>query len=214
MTQPSSGPTEKIAVLIVDDHPLMRVGIAAIINAQPEMQVVGQASRSDEAIALFSQLRPDVTLMDLRLPDGSGAEAIRLIRQMEPQARIVVVTTYEGDEDIHQAIASGAQGYVIKGMPYELLVSAIKKVHRGGRFLPPPVAKALAERNPAQRLTAREKEVLALMIEGKTNTEIADQLGITRATVKAHVSTILLRLDVADRTQAVVAALRRGVAHF
>lgn len=214
MIQVSSEPLDRITVLIVDDHPLMRVGIAAIINAQPDMQVIGQASGSDEAIVLFTRHHPAVTLMDLRLPDGSGAEAIQSIRQLEPKARIVVVTTYEGDEDIHQAIASGAQGYVIKGMPYELLVNAIRKVHRGGRFLPPPVAKALAGRNPAQRLTAREKEVLAEMIEGKTNTEIASRLGITRATVKAHVSTILLRLDVADRTQAVVAALKRGVAHF
>lgn len=214
MTTGSPETNVQITVLIVDDHPLMRVGIAAIINAQPDMRVVGQASNSSEAVALFSLHHPSITLMDLRLPDGSGADAIRSIRKAEPKARIVVVTTYEGDEDIHQAIASGAQGYVIKGMPYELLVNAIRKVHRGGRFLPPPVAKALAERNPAQGLTAREKDVLTLMVEGKTNTEIADLLGITRATVKTHVSAILLRLDVADRTQAIVAALRRGIAHF
>ncbi|HLH36533.1 MAG TPA: response regulator transcription factor [Alloacidobacterium sp.] len=204
----------KITVLIVDDHPLMRVGIATIINAHPDFEVIGQASRSKDAVELFLQCRPDVTLMDLRLPDGSGADAIRMIREVEPRARIVVVTTYEGDEDIHQAIASGAQGYVIKGMPYEMLVSAIKKVHRGGRFLPPPVARVLAQRNPRQGLTAREKEVLALMIEGKTNPEIADALRIARATVKAHVEHILSRLDVTDRTRAVVVALQRGIAHL
>jgi DNA-binding NarL/FixJ family response regulator len=204
----------KIRVLIVDDHPLMRVGTAAIVNAQPDMEVVCQASCTDEAIELFAKHHPDVTLMDLRLPGRSGADAIRSIRQMAPDARIVVLTTYEGEEDIHQAIEAGAQGYVIKGMPYELLVSAIRKVHRGSRFLPPPVAKVLTGQSPGTRLTAREREVVTLMVAGKSNTEIADELGITRATVKTHVSTILARLGVIDRTQAVVAALQKGITHL
>lgn len=210
---PLSPPAE-ITVLVVDDHPLTRVGAATIVDAQPDMKVVGQASSLDEAVTVFAAQRPAVTLMDLRLHGKSGVDAIRSIRQIDANAKVVVLTTYEGVDDIHEAIEAGAQGYVIKGMPYEMLVGAIRKVRRGGRFLPPPVTKALNERNPNSRLTAREKEVLTLMIAGKNNAEIADELQITRATVKSHVATILLRLDVRDRTQAVVAALKRGLAHL
>lgn len=201
-------------VLIVDDHPLTRLGAAAIVDAQPDMHVICQAAGVDDAVALFSTHRPTVTLMDLRLGGKSGVDAIRAIRNIDPNAKIVVLTTYEGVDDIHEAIEAGAQGYLIKGMPYEMLVAAIRKVKRGGRFLPPPVTQALQDRNPNSRLTIREKEVLGLMIAGRNNTEIADELHITRATVKSHVASILLHLDVRDRTQAVVEALKRGIAHL
>ena len=208
-------PAAKIKVMIVDDHPLMRVGIAAIINARPDMTVVSQAGTGEEAVASFRKDQPDLTLMDLRLPGSmSGVEAIARIRAIQPQAKVIVVTTYEGDEDIHRALEAGARGYVIKGMPYQTLLEALQKVHVGGRFIPPPVARALASRMPDSDLSSRELEVLNLLVNGKSNKEIANQLGITEATVKSHVSTILMRLNVEDRTQAAVTALRRGLVHF
>ncbi len=204
----------QIEVLICDDHPIMRVGIAAIIQAQPDMSVTGQAGTAKEAVRLFQQLLPNITLMDLRLPDQSGVNAIRAIRHAAPEARIVVLTTYEGDEDIHQALEAGAMGYLIKGMPHEELVGALRKVHTGHRFLPPPVARALASRMPDGELSVREKQVLSLLVKGRSNREIADELAIKEATVKSHVSVILMRLNVTDRTQAVVVALQRGLAHL
>jgi DNA-binding NarL/FixJ family response regulator len=205
---------EKIKVMVVDDHPLMRVGVASIVNARPDMTLVAQTGTGEEAITLFAKHKPDVTLMDLRLPGMSGVEAICSIRATHPAARFVVLTTYEGDADIHRALEAGAQGYVIKGMPYQTLVDALHHVHRGGRFLPPPVARALASRMPDSELSTREQEVLALLACGKTNKDIAAQLGITEATVKCHVSAILLRLNVSDRTEAVVTALQRGLVHL
>ncbi len=208
----NSGPI--IDVLICDDHPIMQIGIAAIIQSQPDMHVIAQAGTAQEAIRMFQKYRPDITLMDLRLPDTSGAEAIRAIRRSSPAARIIVLTTYEGDEDIHQALEAGAMGYLIKGMPHEVLVDAVHKVHAGRRFLPLPITLALASRMPDGELSAREKQVLSLLVKGKSNHEIADELDIKEATVKSHVSAILMRLNVTDRTQAVVTALQRGLAHL
>jgi len=205
---------EKIKVMIVDDHPLLRVGVASIVNARSDMTVMAQTGTGEEAVALFSQHRPDVTLMDLRLPKMSGVDAILAIRARFPMARFVVLTTYEGDEDIHRALEAGAKGYIIKGMPYQTLIEALLRVHGGGRFLPPPVARALASRMPDSDLSSREKEVLRHLVEGMSNKEIAGLLGITEATVKCHVSTILMRLNVSDRTQAVVTALQRGLVHL
>ena len=205
---------EKIKVMVVDDHPLMRVGVASIVNARSDMTVVAQAGTGEEAVTLFFKHKPDVTLMDLRLPGMSGVDSIRSIRETHPRARFVVLTTYEGDADIHRALEAGAQGYVIKGMPYQTLVEALQRVHTGGRFLPPPVARALASRMPDSELSAREQEVLTLLASGKSNKDIASTLGITEATVKCHVSAILLRLNVSDRTEAVVTALHRGLIHL
>ncbi len=205
---------EKMKVMIVDDHPLMLVGVASIVNARPDMSLVAQTGTGEESVALFSKHKPDVTLMDLRLPGMSGVDAIRAIRVTHPQARFVVLTTYEGDADIHRALEAGAQGYLIKGMPYQTLVEALQRVHKGGRFLPPPVARALASRLPDSDLSAREQQVLSFLAGGRSNKEIATQLGITEATVKCHVSAILLRLDVNDRTEAVVTALQRGLVHL
>src|SRR5215471_5562085 len=137
---------EKIKIMVVDDHPLMRVGIASIINARPDMTVVAQTGTGEDAVSLFPQHKPDITLMDLRLPGMSGVDAIYAIRVQYPAARFVVLTTYEGDEDIHRALEAGARGYIIKGMPYQTLIDALQRVHAGGRFIPPPVAKALASR--------------------------------------------------------------------
>jgi DNA-binding NarL/FixJ family response regulator len=205
---------EKIRVLVVDDHPIVRLGVAAIINAQQDMEVVAQTGTGQEAIELFGQHKPDVTLMDLRLPGMSGVEAIRSIREAHPRARFVVLTTYEGDEDIHQALAAGAQGYLVKGMSHEALVDALRRVHAGTRYLPPPVARSLAARTPNSELSVREREVLSLIAQGKNNKEIAAVLGITEGTVKCHVTMILSRLGVSDRTQAVVAAAHRGIVHI
>jgi DNA-binding NarL/FixJ family response regulator len=212
--QNGSKEVAKIRVLVVDDHPIMRVGIAAIIEATPDMTTVAQAGSGEEAVELFEKYLPDVTLMDLRLPGMSGVEAIRNVMAHHPNAKFVVLTTYEGDEDIHQALAAGARSYIIKGMPHDALISALRRVHAGGRFLPPPVSRALNSRIPNSELSAREREVLELIVRGKSNKEIATDLGITESTVKCHVSVILMRLNVADRTQAVVTALQRGLIHL
>jgi len=201
---------EKVKVLVVDDHPLMRFGVSTMINAQHDMEVVAQAGDGPEAIDLFRRHSPDVTLMDLSLPGMSGVDAIRAIRECDPRARVVVLTTYEGDEDIQQALSAGAQAYLIKGMSTESLIDALRRVHSGVRFLPPPVARTLASRVPNSELSPREREVLRLVVRGKSNKEIATLLGIAEATVKCHVSELLRRLEVTDRTQAVVAALQRG----
>lgn len=204
----------KFGVLVVEDHPIMRLGIAAIIDAQPDMKVCGQAESGTDAVRLFRKQKPDVTLMDLRLPGMSGLDALRAIRKDDPSARCVVLTTYEGDEDIHQALAAGAAGYLIKAMSYDTLVDALRKVHSGTRFLPAPVAQSLAMRTPNSDLSRREREVLSLMVQGKSNKDIGGALRITEATVKCHVSVILERLGVTDRTQAVIAALQRGLEHL
>lgn len=198
----------------MDDHPIMRLGVTAIINAQSDMKVCAQAGSGEEAVRIFRKHRPDITLMDLRLPGMSGLDALRAIRQEDAHAKCVVLTTYEGDEDIHQALVAGALGYIIKGMSHETLVDALRRAHAGTRFLPPPVARSLADRTPNSDLSPREREVLSLLVHGKSNKEIAATLGITEATVKCHVSVILVRLEANDRTQAVIAALQRGLEHL
>jgi two-component system, NarL family, response regulator len=204
----------RIRVLVVDDHPIMSFGITTIIDATPDMTTVAQAGSGEEAIELYEQHLPDITLMDLRLPGMSGVDAIRAIMARHRNARFVVLTTYEGDEDIHQALEAGARSYLIKGMPHDALVSALRRVHAGGRFLPPPVSRVLSSRTPNSDLSSREREVLKLIVKGRSNREIASDLGITESTVKCHVGVILLRLNVSDRTQAAVAALQRGLVHL
>jgi DNA-binding NarL/FixJ family response regulator len=203
-----------IRILIVDDHPIMRIGVAALISSSKEMITVAQAGTGEEAIQQHELHKPDITLMDLRLPGISGVETIRRIRSRNPQARFIVLTTYEGDEDIHQAMEAGASGYLVKGLPQEMLVNAVKRVHAGGRYLPPNMSQALADRTPDSSLSTRERQVLELVSKGKSNKEIAVALGITEATVKCHVSVILARLNASDRTQAVVTALQRGLIHL
>lgn len=205
---------QKFKVLIVDDHPIVRIGLAAIIQTSPDMTVVAQAGTGEDAMQMFAEHLPDVTLMDLRLPGLSGVDTIRTIRHAHPEARFVVLTTYEGDEDIHQALAAGARGYIIKGMSHSVLLGALRRVCAGGQYLPQSVSRTLATRTPSSALSAREREVLSLIAVGKSNRDIALTLGITEGTVKCHVSVILMRLNVHDRTQAVVAALQRGLVHL
>ena len=203
-----------IKVLVVDDHPLMRVGVSAILRSQSDMQVIEEAANAAEAIAKYCEHLPDLVVIDLGLPDDSGLNVIRSVRSRYPNARFVVLTNSEGDEDIYQALSAGALGYVVKGMANHSLVDAVRRVVRGGRYLPEPLAKALDDRNPSSNLTAREREVLAQVVKGRSNKEIGAALGISEGTVKRHMGEILSRLEVSDRTQAVITALRRGLAHL
>jgi DNA-binding NarL/FixJ family response regulator len=175
------------------------------------MTVVAQASNGAEAVRLFREHRPDITLMDLRMPEMSGVEAIRAIRRDYPNAGFIVLTTYQGDEDIHRALQAGAQAYLVKGMSHNELLDAIHSVHAGLRYLPPSVLETLAHRPPGPELSSRELEILKLIVKGLSNRQIAESLGITEGTVKWHVNIILARLHVTDRTQAAVAALHRGI---
>jgi two-component system, NarL family, response regulator len=206
--------TTKIKVLVVDDHPVVRVGISTIVDTQADMTVVAETGSGEEAISLFREHVPDLTIMDLRLERMSGVACIRKIRKEFPEARFVVLTTYRGDEDIHQALEAGAVGYLIKGMPRQLLLDALRRVHAGDRFLPPSVTEALASRKPDAELSPREHQVLLLLARGKSNKEIASALGIAEVTVKCHLSMIFLRLNVTDRTQAIIAAAQRGLVHL
>ncbi|MCL5746450.1 MAG: response regulator transcription factor [Acidobacteria bacterium] len=205
---------ERIRVLVTDDHPVVLFGLAAIISAQSDMVVVARAASGQEAVELFREHRPDITLMDLRLPGMSGVEAIRVLRREYPDSRFIVLTTYEGDENIHRAVQAGAQAYLLKGMPHAELVKAIRAVHRGLRYLPTPVRESLEGRPHGPVLSDREMEILQLIVRGLSNKEIGRVLHITEGTVKWHVNIILSRLNVNDRTQAVVAAVRRGLVHL
>jgi len=204
----------KIRVLCVDDHPIVRDGIAAIINLQPDMSLVGATATAGEALKRFSELRPDVALVDLRLPDMDGFDLIKRLRDMHPNARVIVLSSHEGDVDIQRALEAGAQGYVVKGIVREELLETIRGVHAGKRRLPAAVAQKLAEHMGEEPISTRELEVLALMAAGKRNKEIASQLSIAEDTVKMHVRNILSKLQVNDRTEAVTVALRRGIIHL
>lgn len=202
---------EIIRVMVVDDHPVVRFGLAAIASTQPDMTVVAQAGTGREAVELFGLHQPDITLMDLRLPEMSGVEAIETIRKEHPNGAFIVLTTFQGDEDIHRALAAGAQSYLLKGMPHEELIDAIRRVHAGQRYLPKSVLEKLENRPPNSNLSAREMQILKLVVKGFSNRQIAEALGITEGTVKWHLNIILGRLNVHDRTQAAVAALHRGI---
>jgi DNA-binding NarL/FixJ family response regulator len=204
----------KIRVLCVDDHPVVRDGISAIINLQPDMMLAGAAATGGEALERFFELRPDVALVDLRLPDMSGFDLIKKIRDKSPNARIIVLSSHEGDADIQRALEAGAQGYVAKGIVREELLATIRSVHAGKRRLPAAVAQTLAEHMADEAISPRELEVLSLMAAGKRNKEIAGELSIAEDTVKMHVRNILSKLQVNDRTEAVTVALRRGIIHL
>jgi len=204
----------KIRVLCVDDHPVVRDGIAAIINLQRDMMLAGAAATGDEALKRFFELRPDVALVDLQLPDMSGFDLIKKIKDKSPNARIIVLSSHEGDVDIQRALEAGAQGYVAKGIVRDELLETIRSVHAGKRRLPAAVAQKLAEHMADEPISPRELEVLSLMTAGKRNKEIAGELSIAEDTVKMHVRNILSKLQVNDRTEAVTVALRRGIIHL
>lgn len=203
-----------IQVLIADDHPILRQGLVSIINRTATMHVVGEASTGHEALELFRQHQPDITLMDLRMPEMDGVEAITRIRQDFLTARIIVLTTYDGDEDIYRGLRAGAKSYLLKDAPYEELLETIRAVHTGQTSLPIGIATKLAQRIGHDELSPRELQVLHLMAQGKVNKDIAIALFITEGTVKAHINTILKKLGVSDRTSAVTTALKRGVIHL
>jgi len=204
----------KIRLMVIDDQAVVRQGFVSLIKTVPDMEIVGEGSNGQEAVDLFRQLRPDITLMDLRMPALSGAEAIRQIRSEFPAARIIVLTTFDGDEDIYRAVQAGAQGYLLKDMFFEELEAAIRKVHAGARLIPGSVAERLAARMGSSELTGRELEVLRHIVDGKSNKEIGNTLNISEATVKSHINNILSKLGVSDRTQAATTALQRGIVHF
>lgn len=200
-----------IRILTVDDHPLLREGIAAVIEGQPDMVLVGEATNGREGVDAFRSCRPDVTLMDLQMPEMGGVEAIGAIHREFPGARVVVLTTYQGDVQALRAFKAGASGYLLKSMLRRELVDTIRSVHAGGRRIPPEIAAGIAEHASDDALTMREIEVLRQVADGNGNKRIADHLGIAEETVKAHMKNILAKLDANDRTHAVTIAVRRGI---
>lgn len=203
-----------IRLLVVDDHAVVRGGLVALLATIEDMKVVAEASDGAEAVEQYSRHQPDVTLMDLRLKQMGGVEAIQQIRARWPQARIIVLTTFDGDEDIYRAIQAGAKAYLLKGMSVEELMSTVRAVHLGKIHIPAAIAQKLAERVAGPQLTTREREVLELVVRGRSNKEIGNELAISEATVKTHVNSLLAKLGVDDRTGASTVALQRGIVHL
>ncbi len=214
MTPSADSATTPVRLLVVDDHHIVRQGLIALLATVPEMQVVAEASDGKQALELYRRHQPDVTLMDLRMTSMNGVETTRAIRAEFPHARIIVLTTFDGDEDIYRALQAGARGYLLKGMDTEELLAAIRAVHSGKSRIPAPVAERLAERMNAPTLTERETDVLRLIVGGNSNKEIAAALFISEATVKTHINSLLGKLGVTDRTQAATTALQRGIVHL
>ena len=203
-----------IRLLVVDDHHVVRQGLVALLRIMPGIEVVGEASDGLQAIDLHRTLQPDITLMDLQLPKLGGVEAIQQIRADDPAARFVVLTTFDGDEDIFRALQAGAKAYLLKGMTLEELLATIQAVHSGKTRISPAIAEKLAERVSSSALTARELGVLERIVAGRANKEIASDLNISEATVKSHINNLLSKLGVSDRTHAATVALQRGIVHL
>jgi DNA-binding NarL/FixJ family response regulator len=206
--------SEPIRILVVDDHHVVRQGLVALLKIMPGVEVVGEASDGLEAIDLHRSLQPDITLMDLQLPKLGGVDAIIKIRTESPSARFIVLTTFDGDEDIYRSLQAGAKAYLLKGMTTEELLVTIRSVHEGKTRIATPIAEKLAERMGSETLTARELEVLERIVAGRANKEIALDLGISEATVKSHINSLLSKLNVNDRTHAATVALQRGIVHL
>ncbi len=200
-----------IRVLVVEDHNVVRQGLVALLKVVEGLEVVGEAADGIEAVTQFRKQHPDVTLIDLRLPGMSGVDVIHRVRDEAPQARFIVLTTYDGDEDIYRALKAGAKAYLLKGMTSEDLISTIRTVHEGKSHIPAAIAEKLAERMGAEELTPREFDVLEQIVRGKSNKEIASELNVSEATVKTHINSLLGKLGVTDRTQAATAAIQRGI---
>lgn len=203
--------TTAIRILVVDNHPIVRSGLTMLLKHEPGMEAIAEASNGVEAVALFRQHTPDITLMDVRMPERNGIEATVAIRAEFPQARIILLSTYDGDEEIYRGLQSGAKAYVFKDSPCEELLATIRTVHSGQKCISPGASAKLVERMMSQELTERESEVLRLMAKGYSNQEIAGALFIAEGTAKFHVNHILTKLSVSDRTQAVLVALKRGI---
>ena len=210
----TGGNSARVRVLVADDHPVVRTGLAAVIAQEADLELVAEAEHGGQAVALFAEHRPDVVLIDLRMPVMDGIEAIRAIIREFPAARILALTTYEGDVDIQRALEAGACGYLLKDMLLTEVITAVRAVHRGERVIPPAVAARLAEFTPRSDLTEREIEVLGLVARGLSNKEVAHTIGRTDETVKIHLKNIFAKLGVADRTEAVTQALTRGLIHL
>ena len=201
----------EISILIADDHEVVREGLVAMINRQPGMRVVAQAGNGAQAAALWAEHRPDITLVDLRMPELDGVGVISQVRAINPKARVIILTTFDGDEDIYRGMRAGARAYLLKDAPRDELLGCIRAVHAGDTFVPPLVAAKLAAQVSSERLTVREREILQRMGEGASNKVIARLLGISEGTVKTHVKSVLQKLEVASRTEAVSLAARRGL---
>ena len=207
-------PIRKIRLLLVDDDFLLRIGLAASLSLERDMVVVAEAGNGEEAIELCAQHRPDIIIMDWRLPGMNGVETTGIIRKEFPTVQIVMLSIYDGEEDVYRAVQAGALGYLLKTVQREELLQAIRAVHVGQRYLQPAVASRLAERVAHVELTEREAEVLRLIVKGLSNKEIADALHLSEITIKIHVSSVLAKLKVSDRTQATTAAIKRGIIHL
>src|SRR5215211_7185030 len=205
---------EKIRIVVVDDQAVVRQGFVALINTVTDMEVIAEGTDGRQAVELYRKLRPDVLLTDLRMPLMTGVEAIAAIRREFPSARVIILTTFDGDEDIYRSLQAGAQGYLLKDMFFEELEDAIRTVHAGRRRIPGVVAERLAGRMTGSDLTARELEVLERIVRGMSNKQIASALGISEATVKSHINNVLSKLGASDRTQAATKALQRGIIHL
>jgi DNA-binding NarL/FixJ family response regulator len=206
-----SNDPQLIRILAVDDHPLLREGIAALVNAEPDMKLIAEACNGEEAVAKFRLYRPEITLMDLQMPNLNGVDAIRRIIDAFPDARIIVLTTYSGDVQVLRALKAGARGYLLKGHVHRELLAIIRAVHVGQKRIPPEIAAELANYVADDELSPRQVEILRLMADGKANKQIANQLDIGEATVKSHVTNILSKLRANDRTHAVMIGLKRGI---
>lgn len=206
--------SEAIRLLVVDDHPVVRQGLVALLKTVDGIDVVAEANDGNLAVEQYGRHLPDVTLMDLRLQSMGGVEAIKLIRSQWPAARVIVLTTFDGDEDIYRAMQAGAKAYLLKGTSVEELISAIRAVHLGRSRISPEIAEKLAERMSGPQLTNRELDVLKQIVRGRSNKEIASDLAISEATVKTHINSLLAKLSVTDRTQAATAAIQRGIVHL
>jgi DNA-binding NarL/FixJ family response regulator len=207
-------PTEVLGILCVDDHPLVRKGIAAILANEKDMKLIAEAGSGAEAVEAFRQFHPDVTLMDLRMPGLDGIEATKEIRKIDPEAKIIALTSYDGDQEIYRALEAGVRGYILKESVHTEIVRAIRVVQSGKRLMPPEVAERLSEHFPQVALTPREIEVLQHVAKGLGNKEIGVRLGTAAGTVKMHLQNILSKLGASDRTHAVTLAIRRGIIHI